>query len=177
MRLSCATVSPWHEKTLQHPSYGSEETYRLAAHWMRPCSEVADWGGSAGYLRRFLDPGTRYHVVDGTAQCEGTTVADLANYREPADGIVLRHVLDNTPEWERVLANALAAFRTRLAIVTFTPDAPVTTIGKMKSGWPVWHFNPADLIALMGSALVAFEEVRVTHPERVFYLERRPCAS
>lgn len=175
--MTAATAAPWSRKHLQRPSYGSQETYRLAANWMRPCATVADWGGAGGYLGRFLPDGVTYQVIDGTTQCDGSVLADLAHYREPSEGIVLRHVIDNTPDWRAVLINALDAFQQRLAVITFTPDAPVTRVAKIKSGWPVWTFNPADLMAVMGPLLVSWEDVRVTHPERVYYLERVPCAS
>jgi hypothetical protein len=75
-----------------------------------------------------------------------------------------------------VLANAVESFQRRMVVVTFTPDAPVTSLAKFKSGWPVWHFNPEDVRKRMGYFLVREEQVHVTHPERIYYLERK-CAS
>jgi hypothetical protein len=167
------TPVPWHP-SLQHPQYGPGDTYALAARWVQACPTVADWGGGFGVLQTYLPATTQYTVVEGTRHGPRAHVlADLATYHAPSDGIVLRHVLDNTPRWADVLANALAAFRQRLVIVTFTPAALETRIAHLKSGWPIWHFHPGDLRRAMGRCLVADVSVPTSHPEHVYYLERR----
>lgn len=165
------TPQPW-RLGLQHASYGSEATYRKVAEWVGVCPRVDDWGGSTGHLRRYLPESCVYRVIDGTEQYPGTVLANLVNFVEPCDGIVLRHVLDNTFYWSQVLSNALKAFRHRLAVVTFTKDAQATQLAKVKSAWPIWHFNPDDLRRHMDAFLVREEQVHETHPERVYYLER-----
>lgn len=172
------TPRPW-GRLLQHRQYGTLDTYRLAAAWLAECESVADWGGGAGFFRTCLPTWTRYTVIEGTHQADTHAVgrdiqvlADLVIYREPSDGILLRHVLDNTDAWLPILRNALSAFRLRLVVVTFTPDAEETAVAKIKSGWPVRHFNPADLRREMGDLLVRDDVVQTTHPERVYYLER-----
>lgn len=169
------TPKPW-AGGLQHDAYGTAETYRLAAEWLKDCPDVADWGASRGAFQAYLPPTVRYTPVDGTMQCavnDWQVLADLSRYDAPASGILLRHVLDQTEDWRAVLENALAAFRQRMVVVTFTPDAPVTQVAKIKSGWPILHFNPNDLRALMGDLLVTDRAVLTTHPERIYYLERR----
>jgi hypothetical protein len=167
------TPIPWRRRLLQ---YGAPDTYRLAAAWLQECATVADWGGASGWFSLFLNGRTSaYTCVDGTEAFEGLTprvLADLTTYHTPSDGILLRHVLDETPDWRPILVNALAAFRQRLVVVTFTPSVPLTRMAKRGGGWPVWHFNPADLTTLMGDLLVRVEDVPTTHPERVYYLER-----
>ncbi len=165
------TLVPW-RASLQHPQYGTADTYRLAATWLQHCPTVADWGGSTGFFGTCLPASVQYTIVDGTQQVAGQVLADLATYQEPSDGILLRHVLDATPEWDVVLRNALAACRQRLVVVTHTPPAAETAIVHVKSGWPIWHFNPADLRAIMGTWLVSDEAVITSHPEHVYYLER-----
>jgi len=152
--------------------YGAEETYRLAAEWLKDCATVADWGGAAGCFRDYLPASVEYTLVDGTVQSAEQVLANLTTYRESSDGILLRHVLDNTHEWEPILFNALASFRKRMVVVTFTPDAAFTHRREKKNGWPIWLFNPADLEREMGALLIRDEEVSTTHPERVYYLER-----
>lgn len=169
--LAHATPAPW-ALNLQHPSYGTDETYRLAAEWLCGCTSVADWGGGTGYFGRFLAPSVRYVVVDGTPQTPGCVCADLSSYREPSDGILLRHVLDQAEDWLAVLNNAVASFQRRMVVVTFTPMAEVTSIVKRKSGWPVRHFNPDDLIAVMRPHVVVQEWCKTSHPEMIYYLER-----
>lgn len=163
------TSAPWPRTLYQ---YGAEETYRRAAAWLKDCPTVADWGGAQGYFRTCLPATVQYTLVDGTLQAAEQVLANLLTYREPSDGILLRHVLDNTHDWQPILTNALQAFRQRLVIVTYTPDEDVTRRVERKNGWPEWRFNPNDLRALMGDLLVRDEAVETTHPERVFYLQR-----
>jgi hypothetical protein len=153
-------------------SYGAPDTYRLAAEWLKDCPTVSDWGGATGHFRTYLPPTVAYTLVDGTLQTSDQVLANLATYTEPSDGILLRHVLDNTHDWVPILRNALRAFRHRLVIVTFVPDGPVMTRIDHRNGWPYWQFNPADLRALMVPYLVRDEAVTTTHPERIYYLER-----
>lgn len=169
--VTAVTPTPW-GRGLQHPMYATAETYQRAASWVQGCATVADWGGGSGYLAAYLSPSVTYRCIDGTPQGAGQVLADLATYHEVSDGIVLRHVLDNTPDWASVLLNALASFRCRLVVVTFTPDSPVTHIAHVKSGWPIWSFNPGDLRQVMGHILVRDETIQTTHPERIYYLER-----
>lgn len=166
------TPAPWWGG-LQRTSYATSDTYARAAAWLWRCRTVADWGGGSGHFGSWLPTDTAYHVVDGTRQAEQQTLADLRLHREPAEGILLRHVLDINTEWPAILTNALASFQRRMVVVTFTPDVPVTGVVKLKSGWPIVHFNPDDLRQVMGSLLVVDEQIQTTHPERVYYLERR----
>lgn len=170
------TPTPW-RVNLQHQVYGSTTTYQMAAEWLSPCATVADWGGGFGHFQSYLPTTTAYTLVDGTQQVEGQVLADLAHYRTPSEGILLRHVLDMTEDWFSVLYNALSAFTYRMAVITFTEDAlePVENV-KIKSGWPVRRFNPDTLRWLMLPHLVKDEAVKTSHPERVYLLEK-PCVS
>jgi hypothetical protein len=172
-----AVSPPWPRR---QEFYGSEETYIMAADWLAPCATVADWGGAGGYFGRFLPASCAYTVIDGTYQGnKGTVLANLREYHGESDGILLRHVVDNTLDWRAVLRNAVAAFQKRLAVVTFTPDVETTTMidkrwgpGK-RPGYPYWHFNPDDLRREMEPWLVLECSLQTTHPERVYYLERK----
>lgn len=175
MMPAFVTPSVW-GANLQHEQYGTDDTYRLAATWLTECHKVADWGGGGGYFKRFMRPDQWYECVDGTAYSEKTVLADLTTYRMVGHGILLRHVLDCSEEWREILANAMDCATKRIVVVTFTPDAARTGFVKMKSGWPVLHFNPDDLRAAMGRWLVTDMQVQTSHPERIYYLER-PCAS
>lgn len=174
MKLQTApfvTPAPWRDN-LQHEVYGEVETYRMAAEWLRVCAVVEDWGGAHGHFARYLSASVTYRCVDGTVQCTDQVLADLATYRSTPEGILLRHVVDMTVHWSAVLVNALASFRRRMVVITFTPDVVETRVSKVKSGWPVWHFNPQDLIDAMGAHLLRIRDVKTTHPERIYYLER-----
>ena len=166
------TAAPW-AGGLQHAKYGSMDTYRLAADWLKDCPTVADWGGGGGFFGTLLPAAVRYTVVDGTQQGDRQILADLVHYRDPSDGILLRHVLDINANWRAVLQNAIAAFRQRLVVITFTPAAAETGVVKVKSGWPVHQFRTEDLVQEMGPLLVEHIDVPTTHPERAYLLERR----
>lgn len=163
------TPQPWRRPTHGGPRYGTDDTYRLAAAWLEDCDTVADWGGGFGYFGTFLSPRVTYTVVDGTRHQPTDVLADLTTYTVPSAGILLRHILDNAPDWEAVLRNAVAACQHRLCLVTFTPAAATTHVAKMKSGWPVRHFNPDDLRTALGSWLVRDFTVTTSHPEHVYY--------
>jgi len=169
--LTHATPTAW-GLNLQHAQYGTDDTYQLAANWLEDCATVADWGGGAGYFREFLRPDQSYTCVDGTAYSAQTVLADLTTWRQVADGILLRHVLDQSEQWRAMLQNALTSCRHRLVVVTFTPDATWTHRAKVKSGWPVMHFDPSDLRQVMGAWLVGEWSMKTSHPERIYYLER-----
>src|ERR1043166_9122174 len=117
--MDFVTPAPW-KPSLQHPFYATQETYRLAAEWLKDCQTVADWGGSTGFFGTCLPASVKYTVVDGTAQVEGQVLADLTTYREPSDGILLRHVLELNTEWRQILRNAMEAFRQRMVVITYT---------------------------------------------------------
>lgn len=166
------TPQPW-AGGLVHDAYGAPHTYRLAAEWLGECAHVADWGGAGGAFGRYLPAAVRYTVVDGTVQgTPGQVLADLTSYRVPSDGILLRHVLELNDRWRDILANALAAFRRRLVIVTFTGDAPVSQRLKMKSGWPVHVFRTDEIRLALGPHLVRDLAVQTTHDERIYFAER-----
>lgn len=170
---TCVTPLPWRPPSHGRSFYGTPETYNVAADWLRRCAAVADWGGGFGAFGNHLPPSVAYTVVDGTQQAEGQVLADLMTYREPSDGILLRHVLEHVQDWRLVLANAMVACQSRLVLVTFTPAAVHTHIAKQKSGWPVWHFNPDDLIATFGVHLSRAFPIETTHPEHVYLVEKR----
>lgn len=175
--LKHATSIPWKTK-VRGPRYGTDHSYALAAEWLFPCQTVADWGGARGYFKKFLTLDTSYILVDGTHQPDtvvAPVVADLAQYREPSEGILLRHVLEMTHDWLRVLENAVAAFTHRMVVITFTPDVPETHWADNHLTWPVYHFNhERDLIPFMDPYLRTIDHVQQKRwlPERVYYLEK-----
>ena len=53
-------------------------------------------------------------------------VVDLVTYRSTVPGIFMRHVLEHNDDWARILDNALASFRERMALILFTPERDTT---------------------------------------------------
>jgi len=168
---SFVTPAPW-KPSLQHPMYATEDTYILAAEWLRNCATVADWGGGSGFFQTFLPRQVAYTLVDGTMQHTDQVLADLTTYHAPSEGILIRHVLDINAEWLTILRNAIQAFQKRLVVITYTPSAGETTRIRNKSGWPIHHFRPSDIADEMGSYFVKTELVQTSHPERLFYAEK-----
>jgi len=169
-----ATPFPY-KTTVRGEQYGPEDTYLLAAKWLRDCKTVADWGGGRGYFQKCLTAEQAYLLIDGTKQVPQTRMADLAKYRGKSEGILLRHVLEMTFDWKDVLTNAVAAFQKRMVVVTYTPNVKKTHRAKWHLTSPVFHFNhEADLVPLMEPYLVKIEPIQAwpTLPERVYYLTK-----
>lgn len=164
------TPRPW--VFVNKRRYGDQETYRRAAAWLYFCRTVADWGGGAGWFKTYLPSTVQYTNIDGTLQQGVDVVADLAKYHERSEGIMLRHVVDNTPEPWTVLANAVAAYEKRLVVVTYTPHAPQSIVAEYQFGWPVWHLNHQELLQALGPGVIKVETTS-TGAERVYCLERR----
>jgi len=171
-----ATDIPW-ETQVVGPMYGTEHTYRKAAEWLKDCRTVADWGGCLGYTQKFLPTTVDYIVVDGTWHESWPVkwrVVDLAKYHEQTEGILLRHVLEMTHDWEQILRNAVKAFTKRMVVVTFTPRCGKTHHHTNHVTWPVYHFNHnRDLIPWMQPHLVQMEYIKTTVPERIYFLEKK----
>jgi len=165
------TPHPW--SLVDKRRYGDVDSYRMAAAWLRFCKTVADWGGGGGFFRTHLQLGTQYVNIDGTQQEGVDIVADLSKYRGESEGILLRHVVDNTPEPWAVLENVLASFTKRLVIVTYTPHAPESAVVAYQHGWPVWHLNHDDLVAALGSSFVR-SQTTYRGSERLYYCARGP---
>ena len=98
--------------------YGDALTYRMAASFFADVDVVEDWGCGRGGFRNFCT--SRYVGVDGSRTPYADKIADLADYRTDAEGILLRHVLEHDYNWEKILANAVKSFRRKLCIVLFT---------------------------------------------------------
>jgi hypothetical protein len=177
--MEFVTKIPWVTK-VKTTHYGSDTTYRLAAEWLKHCKEVADWGGGRGYFYGFLPMSTDYRLIDGTADplaVRDVTLRDLSQYRAPHEGILLRHVLEMTEDWAKILENAVTSFTKRMVVVTFTPRVKETKLAKHHLTWPVFHFNhDVDLIPRMQPHLVDQLDVRTSWhnlPERVYFLEKK----
>jgi len=164
-----ATPLPW--AMVDKKRYGDVDSYRLAAAWLRFCRSVEDWGGGGGIFRTYIPEVKHYRNVDGTAQLGVDVVADLTRYRSSAEGIILRHVVDNTPEPWLVLGSAIASFTKRLVVVTYTPHVPESKIVEYQHGWPVWHLNHDELVEALGPSFVR-SQTTAAGSERLYYCER-----
>jgi hypothetical protein len=75
-------------------------------------------------------------------------MADLTEYVSECEGIVLRHVLEHSYEWTKILDCAVASFTRRLIVILFTPLVDVTQVLMTEPAYddvPVIAFEPHDL--------------------------------
>ena len=157
-------------------TYADETSYRLAAAFLDGLESGEDWGCGSGGFRLFCK--SPYIGVDGTENPFVDKVADLATYRSDADGILLRHVLEHNPAWEKILDNALQSFRKKLCIVVFTPFADETKVIEYYRKMDVVDisFEREDLVSRFAPFRWTSEEDLRTDSqydvEHVFYIER-----
>lgn len=154
--------------------YGAVDTYRIAAEWLDGHGVVWDWGCGYKFAERFFRE-SAYQGID--AGLGADLIADLADVDLQCDCILMRHILENNEsDWPLILDNAVRSFKRRMALVTFTEFADRTHVYKREQyefSIPYLRFRKADLTERMGGLLVGDVAVRTTHPEHVFFLERR----
>lgn len=165
----------WYATGLDAPqAYGDEITYRIAGEFLSGLA-VADWGCGKGFFSTIHDG--EYVGVDGSATPFATVTADLVEYREPSEGILLRHVLEHDHNWKLILDNALASFTKRMVLVLFTPLQDVTRVlAGNPNGVPDIGFAVADITSCFGLTVRWTQETFNTNTqygvETVFLLER-----
>jgi hypothetical protein len=168
--------APWYAGRTAPQPYGDSPTYAMGAGWLAGCETVEDWGCGLGHLRALVGP-ERYRGVDGTPSAFADVTADLASYRSVTPGLFMRGVIEHDHRWREILANAVASFTRRMALVIFTPPAGTThTIHWVEElGVPDIAFADADLMPLLGGTLRRTQEVASGTGygrERVYYLEK-----
>ena len=161
--------------------YGDELTYQRAADFLADVSEVEDWGCGLGGFRRFCR--TDYVGIDGSASPFADRIADLADYRSNADGILIRHVLEHDFRWRKILDNAVASFRSKLCLILFTPLAPRTSEIAYNHDYavPDISFREEDITGRFGGARwTAQRNLRTDTQygvEHIFYVSKAPEAT
>lgn len=160
---------------------GAKRTYKLAADWLAPCTTIEDRGCGPGGARPYF-AGKRYIGLDGTNNPFVDRQVDLAVHvsNPPADGVLLRHVLEHDYRWRSVLSCALASARYRAVVISYVPMEPVDR--RLTVTWseiPVLALSRPDFLATLsgsGMSLVKTEIVAGKSlefgREEVFYLER-----
>ena len=174
-----SNVGKWkrnYEGLSEIKTYADETSYRLAAAFLDGLNSVEDWGCGSGGFRLFCK--SPYVGVDGTANPFVDKVVDLATYTSNADGILLRHVLEHNPAWEKILANALHSFGKKLCIAVFTPFAEETKVIEYYKKMDVVDisFKRDDLVRHFEPFQWTGEEDMQTDSqygvEHIFYIER-----
>jgi hypothetical protein len=170
-----SNVGLWEE----HPyTYGDDITYQRAVQFLDGHGTIEDWGCGFAHAKRFVTRST-YIGLDGSSRF-ADRIVNLADYRSSVDCILMRHVLEHNADWRRILVNALASFRRRMALILFTPFAETTRViatSTTVTSLPVpdISFRKEDLIECFGSVRYAEESLHTQtqyKTEHVFYLEK-----
>ena len=107
-----------------HPRpYGDTRTYEIGAEFLADCKTIEDWGCGTGWFRKIAQAkGLNVTNIDGSYSPFCDRVKDLVHYTtDNAEGIFMRHVLEHNYAWDKILTNALASAKKKLALVLFTP--------------------------------------------------------
>ena len=103
---------------------GEDTTAIMAAEFLKDCATVADWGCGWGGFKTHICSSQEYIGIDGSNSPYADVIADLEEYTVPTEGILLRHVLEHNLNYEKILANAVAACTRKLCVVISTPFNP-----------------------------------------------------
>jgi hypothetical protein len=166
----------FYESVADAQLYGDQVSYERAAEFLADVREVEDWGCGLGGFRKFCR--TRYIGVDGSESRFADRIADLANYRSEADGILIRHVLEHDYRWRKILDNAVVSFRSKMCLVLFTPLTAKTSEIAYNHDYavPDIAFRQEDITSRFGLASWTAETNLHTDTqygvEHIFYLTR-----
>jgi hypothetical protein len=180
--MSNPLLDVWHYEPGATPrAFGEPTSYHKAYEYLADCPMVEDWGCALAYGRTIRPPGS-YRGIDGapTAAEYADEIADLTGYTSDVDGIVIRHVLEHNPQWEKILANAVESFRRKLVLVTFTPFSAGDTyvMATTHPGIPDISFRKTDLERYFDPFIVGEETLTTDtqfQTEHLFYVEKRPA--
>ena len=103
--------------------YGDDTTYQKGITFLDGHGLIEDWGCGFGDAGSFVTQ-SPYRGIDGSSP-HADEIVDLREYRSQADCIFMRDVLEHNADWSRILANAVAWFKKRMALIIFTPPRPL----------------------------------------------------
>ena len=98
--------------------YGSSDSYRIGAKFLKDCKTVEDWGCGLGHFKRFRKTG--YIGLDGSKTPFADKIVDLAKCKRSCEGIFMRHVLEHNINWKKILENALESCSKKMCLIIFT---------------------------------------------------------
>jgi hypothetical protein len=178
-RQKGSNVGRWSKlyKDIDQPrAYDDDQSYHLAAAFLKDCPLVEDWGCGLGWMRTVLGP-DRYRGVDGTETPFADEVVDLVTYRTSVPGLFMRHVIEHNYEWAKILDNAIASFTDRMVLIIFTPFVEETHEIAFNSGpgVPDMAFRREDLTERFHGCTWEVEEIESGTQygvEAIFYLTK-----
>jgi hypothetical protein len=170
-----ARLENWNYGTSPQFPYGDETTYKKAIVFLDGPHIIEDWGCGTAWAKRFVKRG-RYVGVDGSWSFHCDLVTDLRTYRSKADGIMMRHILEHSYGWKKILENALASFQKKFVLILFTPFGEITrSIGSTKENVPDLSFRKEDLLEFLQPFLFTEESLQTATQyglEHIFYVTR-----
>jgi glycosyltransferase involved in cell wall biosynthesis len=170
-------VGRWSYRPGARHAYGADTTYEKGMAFLdQPGAVIEDWGCGTTYARKFVKSGT-YRGIDGSPVDATDKVVDLRQYTSEADCIFMRHVLEHNTEWRAVLTNALASFKSRMALIIFTPFGEDTRCVDVDPDIrvPTISFRKEDIAEMIRH--IPYREERLTteseyRVEHILYLEK-----
>lgn len=165
----------WNYGNSQQFAYGEETSYKKAIEFLDGPWTIEDWGCGTAWAKKFVKQG-RYVGVDGTWSPHCDLVTDLRTYKSKAEAILIRHILEHNWRWKEILANAMASFQKKFALILFTPFAEETKpIGMSWGTVPDLSFKKEDLLGFLKPHTFTEESLKTATQygvEHIFYVTR-----
>jgi SAM-dependent methyltransferase len=136
---------------------------------------IEDWGAGSADARRLVQS-SAYVAVDALDSEQIDVKADLQDYRSNASCILIRHVLEHNWGWRRIVANAVASFENRMAIVIYTPFSSREAKLDEYDEIPILALDKAELTAFFTGLDVREETISSKTDygqETIFYLSKK----
>lgn len=156
--------------------YGDVTTYKKAIDFLEDgCEIIHDWGCGAGFAGTLVKK-AQYVGIDGSWSRMAHVIADLREFRNEVDGILMRHILEHNFDWKLVLENALASFKKKFVLILFTPFVEATReIAMNEIGVPDMAFRKEDLTGLLKPFRFTEESLKTNTQygvEHIFYITK-----
>jgi len=164
-------VGRWNYEGLSDVCFGEEIVYRKAAEFFGDSCE--DWGCGTGWMRYYIKD---YKGIDGSLSEFIKEPTDLTEYTSNTDNIMIRQVLEQEPEWRKILENAVKSFQKKLFIGIHSPFGEETKVHEIDElGMPTLSFTMSDITDYLKDFKVRTEVVPTNFEygeETLFYVER-----
>jgi hypothetical protein len=165
-----------HYDGIQVLGYGDECSYRKGFAFLEGHGAIEDWSFRFTHAKQFAAKGSDTDI-DGSSPY-ADKIVDLSTSN--TDCLFMRHVLEHTADWRRILCNAVQCFQNRMVLVISTPFGKTTRQLAMSS--KLTAFEAPDISFRKEDITDAFAGLRYTEEsvgsktqygvEHIFYLEK-----
>jgi hypothetical protein len=174
-----AMIGNWNYSNVEKIHYGDDVSYRKGIAFLDGHGTIEDWGCGFAHAKTFVKK-SEYIGIDGSQSGFADKIADLREYTSNTDCILMRHVLEHNDDWRKVLSNAISSFKTRMALIIFTPMSEKTqriTTSRILTLSPVpdISFRKEDLTSLFKHLKYSEESLETDtqyKTEHIFYIEK-----